>query len=337
AARRAELLGGAAEIRAQIEAMAERLSANARAGTLEGYSGPVLFEKMAAAQMFAEMLGRNLAVTRRLISEGGRGGFGQAGGIGGALDGRRKSHVVPNWMDVIDDPNQAEWQGQRLLGHYRIDVEGVRPRRVELVKSGVLENYLLSRLPVKGFEGSNGHARLPGPSGTALAAPGNLFIVAHQTVSEAELKRQLIEMCRAQDREFGLIVRRLDFPSAASREELQNMFSGQSQEERPTSVPLAVYKIYVADGHEEPVRGLRFRGFSVRNLKDITAAGDQPFAFHFIDSGAAFAMMEGTYGAETSVIAPSVLMEDVELKGSEEQLPGLPVVPDPYFAAAAGH
>ena len=112
------------------------------------------------------------------------------------------------------------------------------------------------------------------------------------------------------------------------------MFASQGQDERPTSIPLAVYKLYVADGREEPVRGLRFRGFSARNLKDIIAAGDEPFVFHFIDSGSPFALMEGTYGAETSVIAPSVLMEDVEFKGTEEQRPRLPVVPHPYFSRA---
>ena len=79
--------------------------------------------------------------------------------------------------------------------------------------------------------------------------PGNLFIQARQTTPEAELKKQLIEMCKAQDREFGLIVRKLDFPSSGSREDLQNIFSGQSEQERPTSIPLAVYKVFVADGH----------------------------------------------------------------------------------------
>ena len=334
AARREDLLGSPDAIRREIEAMAARLGAFAEAPTLEGYSGPVLFEKMAAAQVFAEFLGRNLAMTRRPVAAGRGAAGGQAGGIGGALDGRRKSRVLPEWMDVIDDATVADFQGRPLLGHYAVDLEGVRPQRVELVQHGVLENYLLSRLPVKGFEGSNGHARIPGPAGTSIASPANLFVTARQTVPEADLKKQLLDICKAQDREFGLIIRKLDFPSAASREDLQTIFSGQGQDERPTSIPLVIYKVYVANGREEPVRGLRFRGFSHRNLKDIIAAGDEPFVFHFIDSGSPFALMEGTYGAETSVIAPSVLMEDVELKGAEEQRPKLPVVPHPYFSRA---
>jgi TldD protein len=335
AVRREELLGEAAKIRTEIEGMAARLTAMAEAGTVESYSGPVLFEKTAAAQLFAEILGRNLALTRQPVSEGRGGMFGgmRAGGLGGALDGRRKSRILPDWMEVADDPTQAEWQGRPLLGHYEVDLEGVRAQRVDLIRRGVLENYLLSRLPVRSFEGSNGHGRLPGPAGTALAMPGNLFVQARQTVPEADLKKQLIEICRAQDREFGLLIRKLDFPSSAPLEDLRNTLSGQGQGSRPTSTPIAVYKVYVSDGREEPVRGLRLHGFSVRNLRDIIAAGDEPFVFHYIDTGAPFPRMEGSYGAETSVIAPSVLIDDVELRGGEEERPNLPIVPHPYFAS----
>ena len=335
AARREDQVGAPAALRSQIQEMAQRLSTLAEASTLDSYSGPVLFEKTAAAQIFAEMLGRNLAITRQPLSAGRGGMLGaRAGGIGGALDARRKSRILPEWIDVTDDPTQTEWRGQPLLGHYELDLEGVRAQRVDVIQRGVLENYLLSRLPVRGFEGSNGHGRLPGPAGTSYAMPGNLFIQARQTVSEADLKKQLIDICRAQDREFGLLIRKMDFPSAAAAEDLRNMFSGQGQDQTPTSMPLAVYKVYVADGHEEPVRGLRFHGFSVRSLKDIIAASDTPTVFHFIDAGAAFAQLEGSYGAETSVIAPSVLIDDVELRGGEEQRPNLPIVPHPYFSAA---
>jgi len=62
---------------------------------------------------------------------------------------------------------------------------------------------------------------------------------------------------------------------------------------RPVSLPILVYKIYV-DGHEELVRGMRFRGFSVRSLKDILAAGDDSTVFEFMDNTAPFALIGGT-------------------------------------------
>ena len=68
------------------------------------------------------------------------------------------------------------------------------------------------------------------------------------------------------------------------------------------------------DGHEELVRGMRFRGFNVRSLKDILAAGDDSAAFEFMDNDAPFALVGGAgFTAETCVVAPSILIDDLEL------------------------
>ena len=40
------------------------------------------------------------------------------------------------------------------------------------------------------------------------------------------------------------------------------------------------------------MRGVRFRGFNVRSLKDILAAGDDNVLFEFMDNGAPFALTD---------------------------------------------
>jgi hypothetical protein len=90
-----------------------------------------------------------------------------------------------------------------------------------------------------------------------------------------------------------------------------------------------VYKVY-PDGREELVRGLRFRGLNVRSLKDILAAGDDSTVFEFMNSPAPFALIgASSYTAETCVVAPSILIDDLELHPVEEELPKLPVAPAP--------
>ena len=71
----------------------------------------------------------------------------------------------------------------------------------------------------------------------------------------------------------------MDFPSSAGLDEVRRLLAGQ-QGGRPVSLPILVYKVYL-DGHEELVRGMRFRGFNVRSLKDILAAGDDAAVFEF--------------------------------------------------------
>ena len=127
---------------------------------------------------------------------------------------------------------------------------------------------------------------------------------------------------------YGVIVRKMDFPSSAPLDEMRRLLSGQ-QGGRPVSMPILVYRLY-QDGHEELVRGLRFRGLNARSLKDILAAGDDSAAFEYMENSAPFALMGGSeFTAETCVVAPSILIDDLELHPVEEELPKLPVVSPP--------
>jgi predicted Zn-dependent protease len=298
----------------------------AKAPKGEDYSGPVLFEGMAGAQILAEVLGKNLALTRRPVSEGGRGGGFQPS----ELEGRIGARVLPDSFDVVDDPTQTEWRGRRLFGHYDADREGVAPSPLKLVEKGVLKGYLLTRQPVRGFEGSNGRARMPGSYGAATPGFSNLFVRSSETVPVAELKKKLIELCQARSKPYGIIVRKMDFPSTASLDEARRLLQGGQG--RPVSLPLLVYRLY-PDGREELVRAVRFRGLNARSLRDILAAGDDLSVFEFMDSAAPFALVGASgFTTEAAVIAPSILIDDLELHPLEDELPKLPVVPPPTLS-----
>ena len=98
------------------------------------------------------------------------------------------------------------------------------------------------------------------------------------------------------------------------------------------SLPLQVARLY-PDGREEAVRGLRLQGLTARSFRDILAAGDDEAVFDFLENGALFALMGmGSYTAESSVAAPSVLFEDVQFSLLDEELPKPPLAPAPSFA-----
>ncbi len=312
------------ELTRGIKTLAENVVALAHAPMGEDYSGPVLFDGVAGAQILAEVLGRNLALNRRPVTDGGRGGGFQPS----ELDGRIGARVLPDSFDVVDDPTQTEWRGRRLFGSYDVDREGVVPTPLHLIEKGVLKGYLLTRQPVRGYDGSNGRARLPGAFGANTASISNLFVKASDAVTPAELKKKLIELCQARGKPYGIVVRKMDYPSSASIEEARRVLMS-AQGGRPVSMPILVYKVF-PDGHEELVRGLRFRGLNVRSLKDILAAGDDAAAFEFMDSAAPFALMGASgFTAEATVVAPSILIDDLELHPAEDELPKLPVVPAP--------
>ena len=316
-----------AELRRVAANLAENLTSMVKAPVGEMYTGPVLFEGTAAAQMFAEVLGRNLAIPRRPVNEPGRPGVFPYS----ELDGRQGARILPEWMNVADDPTQADWRGRRLIGHYEIDREGVPPKPLLLVEKGVLKGFLLTRQPVRSYSGSNGRARMPGNFGANAATISNLFVQAADTKPVAELKRQMIDICNTRGKAYGLIVRKMDFPSSASMDELRSLASGMAQSGggKPVSIPLLAYRVY-PDGREELVRGLRFRGLNARSLKDILAAGDDFTIFDYLENNAPFALMGAPgYSAEASIVAPSVLIDDLEMHRADEEQPKLPAVPPP--------
>ena len=321
-----------AELERAVRAVAANVTALVSAPPGEAYTGPVLMEGVAAAQLFAEVLGRNLRISRRPVSAPGR----PAPVLEGELEGRLGVRVLPDWLDVVDDPTQKEWRGRPLFGHYLADMEGVVPVPLNAVEAGVLKGFLLTRQPVRGFEGSNGRARLPSAYGAKLPIPGNLFVRARHSVTAAELKGRLIELCRQRGKTYGLLVRKMDFPSSASMEELRRLAAGAQAggSSRSASAPLLVWRVAL-DGKEELVRGLRFRGLNTRSLKDLVAASDEMHVFEYLENGAPLALMDaGGYQAGVSVIAPSILIDDVDLELPREDRPKLPVVPPP--AASAG-
>jgi hypothetical protein len=318
-------LPGDAALNAALREMAQNLEALAKAPKGEDYSGPVLFEGAAGPQIFAELLGRSLALARK--PEGGRAGFDAS-----QLEGRLGGRVLPESFDAVDDPTQREWRGRLLFGSYDVDREGVRPQPLTLVEKGVLKGFLLTRQPVHGFSASNGHARLPGPYGAATAGIGNLFISSSETIPAGDLKKKLIELVVARGLAYGIVVRKMDYPSTASLDELRRMFTTAEGAAHPVSSPVLIYKVY-PDGREELVRGLRFRGLNVRSLKDILVAGDDNTVFDYLDNGAPLALVgAGNYTTESCVVAPSIIIDDVELHPVEEELPKLPVAPPPEMA-----
>jgi hypothetical protein len=316
-----------AEIEKGLAAVAGNVRALTSAPPGEAFSGPVLFEPLAAAQLLAQLIGDNLRVPRRPLADPGRPVNYQPS----ELEGRIGARVLPEWMDAVDDATQTVWSGKPLVGAYDFDLEGVAPQPVSLIEKGMLRNFLTTRQPIRGFPGSNGHARLGGSFGARSAAVGNLFIRASETSPLAELKQKLIGMIGDRNKPYGMLVRKLDYPFSGSNAELQALAGATAQAGggRLVSPPVLVYRVY-SDGREELVRGLRFRGVSARSLRDILAASREPELFEWVNSGAPLAMLGGGgYLAGTSVVAPGLLFDELELEPPREPLPRRPIVSPP--------
>ena len=265
------------------------------------YSGPVLFAGQASAEMFARVLAPQLSGQRLPLSEQQQSQTSRS-----ELVDRLNRPVLPRFLSVFDDPTTQRVGGQELLGHYQVDDQGVPARRVSLIEQGVLKNLLMSRRPGKDMPQSNGHGR-SGVPGRETAQIGNLFIQANEGKSYEELKQQLIKMCQEENLPYGIIVKAL-------------VSDGRS----PVGMPVLTFKLYVNDGREELIRGAVAQSIPVRSLRQIEGVGNDAFVANRLAGS-------NELPTPTSIVAPSVLLEEVEFKrpASTQQKPAL--LTHPYF------
>lgn len=323
-----------AELLQVVEDLGRTVTAMASAPLADDYTGPVLFEGRAGPQILAELLGHNLALSRRPVTDSGSGGGMGSLGAASELEGRIGTRILPDSFSIIDDPTLTSWKGQHLFGTLLADEQAIEPKPLTLVDKGILKNFLLTRHPVRGFLMTNGRARLQGSYGNTIASMTNMIVESHEAVPHGELKAKLIDMLKQRDKPFGIIVRKMDFPSLATGGEIRRLIAGAARSggSRPISLPLRVYRVY-QDGREEMVRGLRFRALNVRSLKDIVAAGDDTNIFSYNENGQPFALIgAGAETAETSVVSPSLLIDDLEFVRMEDEQPRLPIVPAPELS-----
>jgi predicted Zn-dependent protease len=231
----------------------------------------------------------------------------------------------------VDDPTRAEHNGQPLLGGIEVDIEGVPAKPVKLIEGGLLKDVLRTRQPIKGFTESNGRARIPGSFGHKRSGITNLIVQGNKDgVDASALKKRLIEMIQQRNKPYGIIVRKMDFPSSASFDEVRRLAAAlPGAGGHIVSSPLLTYRIY-PDGREELVRGVRFRSLGVRSLRDILAASKEQYAFDFVANAAPFSLIGAApYVYLASCVAPSILFDDLEMERPQMEHPKPPLVPAP--------
>lgn len=212
----------------------------------------------------------------------------------GAFATSYKTRVLPNFLSVIDDPTLRDFDGKSLVGSYQVDDDGVKAQPVTLVEGGTLINYLVGRQPIRDFPSSNGHDRAG--AGTYPAPNlGVLLLKSKDAQPPEELKKRVIQMITEQGKPYGYRVETLG----------------------PVNSPRLLYRVY-PDGHEQLVRGAMFSELDVRALRsDLIAVGNDP------------EVSNRTGGIATTVISPSLLFDELEVKRADTSKDKLPDYPPP--------
>jgi len=249
----------------------------------EAYSGPVLLEGKAVEYFFRSALFSNgkLYAAPKLVQQNTNnyyyGNNNNASTQGNDFELMLNKKVISRSLTVKSITGQEFYKGQRLNGYYPVDIEGVVPaKELVLIENGVLRNMLNGRTPTLKFPNSNGHVRYDFNNGSLRIMPGNILITCNQTYSNDELRKKLLEAAKEEDLEYAYIIHDI----------FLNLIS----------------KIYVADGHEELVRGATISDLgNLKVFKRIIGASDKEQIYSFD-------------GTQSTVIYPdAMLFEEMDI------------------------
>jgi len=269
--------------------------------------GPALLTGRAAAVFFHEVFGhRDEGHRQKDVSEGQ------------TFSNKVGQQILPSFLTIVDDTTRKRLGNQELLGYYQFDDEGVPAQNVTLVEHGVLKNFEMSRSPLADFPRSNGHGRRQ-LGASPVSRQGNLIVESNKTVTNAELRAKLIELIKAQNKSYGLLID--DIAGGFT-------FTGRGQPQAFQVLPLVVYKVFADGRPDELVRGVDIVGTPLAALTKIVATGDTPEVFN------------GYCGAESgsvpvSAASPAILTSELEVQKKESSTDRPPILPSPAHDSAA--
>ncbi len=321
-ARSVDDLPSADSLMRAAKSMADNLTALLDAPAIEAYSGPVLFEGQAAAEVFAQSFAPYLCVQRQQLTDRGM----QESERYTALQNKIGARVMSEFLSVSSDPSQRSIGTSPVFGSTTLDDDGIRPRRLELVDKGYLKTLLTSRIPTKKLKVSNGHQRGGAPMIDVL----ELVAQKNKQLDHAAMMTKMKAVLKKRDLPYGYVVRK-----ALNLNLLYTTLYMLTQGDYPYSLSettvglLDVYRVY-ADGHEELVRGTQAAGMAPSTFKDILAAGTRAYVYNYLAPAVTSPYVTG--GAQylpCTVVVPDLLFEDVEIRPLEGDFPKPPILSSP--------
>lgn len=290
-----------AELEQKMQELANQIDALRAAPAAEPFDGPVLLSGRASAVFFHEVLGHRLEGQRQRGEQEGETFTKDIG-----------KPILPTFLSVADDPTVASIDGTYLSGHYAYDDEGRPAQRVELVQNGVLQQFLMSRMPIAHFDTSNGHGRAQ-TGRMPTGRQGNLIVTSSKLTPEKKLRQMLIDEVKKQKKPYGLY-----FEDIASGYTLTQRVTPQAFQ----VIPQVVYRVYADGRPDELVRGVQIVGTPQASLTRIVATGDKLGIFN------------GECGAESgsipvSAIAPAMLFSEMETQKAPQGTTRPPILPSP--------
>ena len=294
--------------RVRMEQMADEvlaeLDALKDAQTPGSFIGPALLAGQAAATLFHEAMGHRLEGERRV-----------ARGETRTFAHKLGKRVLPDGLDVYDDPSAATFDGQPVWGAYQVDDQGVPAQKAVLVEDGILRGFLQSRTPTPESSRSNGHGRHDGLQ-PPMARMANFVVEPRPGTAQrrSALEEQLVAIAKQQGRRYAVIIERISAGETSTAAYDFQVFKGE---------PAEVYMLDVETGEKKRIRDVELIGTPLAALQRIVGFGGRSE----LDQG--YCVAESG-SLPVSGRAPAILLSEIEMQQSSTTGFHEPLLPPPF-------
>lgn len=230
-------LFSAVDFNTEVELLSKELNEMQSAPKFdESYEGPVLFMADAIPSLFNNIL---YQFTPDASEPDALNDYNVDYGYSNSFASRLGKQDFQEELSIKLTPSLENYNGEKLLGAYKIDREGMTPKdEIVLVKEGVINELMVGR-------NYKSDEMLPTGTGSGL---GVVHIDFEETKKkEAALKQMLIKEVKKRKLDYGLIIRKMN---------------GSQQ--------FNVYRVK-SDGEEELYKWARLSSFDKKSLRKIMA------------------------------------------------------------------
>jgi hypothetical protein len=301
-------------IRMEIKQMADNLASLCKAPVIEdSYSGPVLFEGDAVAEVFLQRLfGVNgLVASREPVYAVER----QEQGSINKFDNKVNQRICAENITINATPRLKLFNNIPLIGNFEIDAEGVLPKdELTLVDKGILKTLLNDRVPASKVKESNGYCRYT-IGGNTQKAPGVINVTYHNGLSMDSIRSVSLKEAKKNGFDYLYVIRKVEVPNMGMIESMSNE-EGRSL---PLSKPIDIYKVSVKTGEETLVRSTVISDFPLTSFKHIIQGSNSQVVYNTLKGS-----------VPVSFIVPQALLfDDISIEKDRGTRPKLPLVPNP--------
>ncbi|MCX6236028.1 MAG: metallopeptidase TldD-related protein [Bacteroidia bacterium] len=315
-----EQLPAADKIKQDIKQMADNILALSKAPAIkDAYSGPVIFEGEAVAELCAQKLfkGNGLIASREPIFAVERPNQGSVN----KMDDKINQKICSENITIKDTPKLKTFNNIPLIGSFEIDAEGVVPKdELVLIDKGFLKTMLNDRVPTNKIKVSNGHRRFLLGTANSQKAPGVINISYNNGEPSKLLQKAVLKEAEKNGLEFIYVIRKLEVSNPGQTRSLLSMMGGRNL---AVSKPIGVYKVMVKTGEEQLVRSAVISEFPINKFKEITLGSKEQIVYNTLLNSS----------VPVSFIVPQALVfNDISIEKDKNTKPKLPIVSNPLLS-----